>query len=278
MSPRRCWLSKASRSPTSLAASTVRTEAIEQLQIIRQRILSRDRLLDMANRFDLYDADEGEALSPDDIVTDMRSRISIETSGGGGGPRAAPEATLVNVSFHGFRCAAFGAGHQRDRHADPAGQRGHAHHGLRPDPGFLPAGGGPARPGTGGAQRQGVAVPGGEPRRLAREPRVPPQPADLAAGAHDGDRPRARAAAGPQAQSRDALRRDRLDRLAAERGGDEPRGAPAAEPARGICRKRRGHERSEPADADADPADRLAGKGRGGADRGGNRRGGVCRR
>lgn len=85
--------------PDELAASTVRTAAVEQLQIIRQRILSRDRLLDMANRFDLYDADEGEALSPDDIVADMRTRISIETSGGGGGPRAEPEATLVDVSF-----------------------------------------------------------------------------------------------------------------------------------------------------------------------------------
>ena len=85
--------------PDELAASTVRTAAVEQLQIIRQRILSRDRLLDMANRFDLYDADDGEALSPDDIVADMRTRISIETSGGGGGPRAEPEATLVDVSF-----------------------------------------------------------------------------------------------------------------------------------------------------------------------------------
>ncbi|ETX13223.1 lipopolysaccharide biosynthesis protein [Roseivivax halodurans JCM 10272] len=84
--------------PDELASSTVRTEAIEQLQIIRQRILARDRLLDMANRFDLYTAAEDEALSPDDIVTDMRARISIETSGGGG-PRAEPQATLVNVSF-----------------------------------------------------------------------------------------------------------------------------------------------------------------------------------
>jgi len=81
--------------PDELAASTVRTEAVEQLQISRQRSLSRDTLLDMADRFNLYTAEAGEALSPDSIVSDMRSRITINTSGGGRNPQA----TLVNVRF-----------------------------------------------------------------------------------------------------------------------------------------------------------------------------------
>lgn len=80
--------------PDDLAASTVRTEASEQLEIIQQRILTRDTLLDMANRLNIYgDLPAGEGLRPDQIVADLRSRIRIRTTGG----REA--ATLVNVSF-----------------------------------------------------------------------------------------------------------------------------------------------------------------------------------
>ena len=41
------------QTPDDLAASTVRTEASEQLEIIQQRILTRDTLLDMANRLNI---------------------------------------------------------------------------------------------------------------------------------------------------------------------------------------------------------------------------------
>ncbi|MEL7255324.1 MAG: Wzz/FepE/Etk N-terminal domain-containing protein [Pseudomonadota bacterium] len=84
--------------PDELAASTVRTEAREQLQIIEQRILTRDNLLEMANRLNIYAdraARSGERLRPDQIVSDLRSRISIRTTGGGRGGAA----TLVNVRF-----------------------------------------------------------------------------------------------------------------------------------------------------------------------------------
>lgn len=80
--------------PDELAASTVRTEASEQLQIIQQRILTRDTLLDMANRLNIYGTRRaGESLRPDEIVEDLRSRIRIKTTGGRG------SATLVNISF-----------------------------------------------------------------------------------------------------------------------------------------------------------------------------------
>jgi uncharacterized protein involved in exopolysaccharide biosynthesis len=82
--------------PDELAASTVRTEATEQLQIIQQRILTRDRLLEMANRLQIYapvsDGSSGR-LAPDEIVADLRERINIVTTGGGA------QATLVSVSF-----------------------------------------------------------------------------------------------------------------------------------------------------------------------------------
>ena len=42
--------------PANLAQSTVQTEATEQLQIIQQRILTRNTLIDMANRLEIYGA------------------------------------------------------------------------------------------------------------------------------------------------------------------------------------------------------------------------------
>lgn len=86
--------------PDELAASTVRTEATEQLQIIQQRILTRDRLLEMANRLQIYasDAEGSTRLAPDEIVEDLRDRIKIVTTGGAGS-RGQAQATLVSVSF-----------------------------------------------------------------------------------------------------------------------------------------------------------------------------------
>jgi uncharacterized protein involved in exopolysaccharide biosynthesis len=85
--------------PNNLAASTVQTEAVEQLQIIQRRILTRGNLLDMADRFDVYARDPRGRLGPDEIVSDMRGRIRINTDGGGGRRRQGPQATLVSVSF-----------------------------------------------------------------------------------------------------------------------------------------------------------------------------------
>lgn len=77
--------------PGQLAASTVQAPAIELLQIIQQRILTRANLLDMARSFDIYD-DIG-AMNPDQIVDDMRNRIEIRLPG----PRDA--ADFVRISF-----------------------------------------------------------------------------------------------------------------------------------------------------------------------------------
>jgi uncharacterized protein involved in exopolysaccharide biosynthesis len=86
--------------PDELAASTVQVDASEQLEIIRQQILSRDILIEMANRLGIYEAEQSEAarrMTADEIVGDLRERIQIVTVGaaqGGGAP-----ATIVNVSF-----------------------------------------------------------------------------------------------------------------------------------------------------------------------------------
>ena len=82
--------------PSDLAESTVQTNAGEQLQIIQQRILTRARLIDMARDLGVYDA-RGDApaqrLPTDEMVRDMRDRISIDTDGG------RDQATIVRVSF-----------------------------------------------------------------------------------------------------------------------------------------------------------------------------------
>lgn len=85
--------------PGELAASTVRTEATEQLEIIQQRILTRDTLVDMARRLDIYGGTQAETrMSTEDLVGDMRSRIGIVTTGGSV-PRGPVRATVVAVSF-----------------------------------------------------------------------------------------------------------------------------------------------------------------------------------
>ena len=89
--------------PDSLAQSTVQTNADEQLQIIEKRVLSRDTLVNLATRLDLYTAEGREGGAPPsagDIVNDLRGRISVGPStdrARSGG--SATDALLVSVVF-----------------------------------------------------------------------------------------------------------------------------------------------------------------------------------
>jgi len=86
--------------PDELAATTVQTETTEQLQIIQQRILTRDSLLEMANRLSIYAPRPGEVaerMPADEIVEDMRDR-----------PNA-------RVLYRNRRPAGSGTGHTRRR-------------------------------------------------------------------------------------------------------------------------------------------------------------------
>ena len=85
--------------PGELAASTVHVAATEQLEIIQQRILTRDTLLEMANRLQIYAPTPGQPvrrLEPDEIVEDLRKRITIQTTGGTQA-RGPVQATIVRV-------------------------------------------------------------------------------------------------------------------------------------------------------------------------------------
>ena len=88
--------------PESLAASTVRTATAEQLRIIEQRLLSRGRLLEVANQLDLFrDEDTGaRVLSASDLVSTMRqnTQFNLQHAGGrrGGGGTA-----ILRISHSG---------------------------------------------------------------------------------------------------------------------------------------------------------------------------------
>ena len=84
--------------PGDLAATTVAVDPYEQAQIIEQRIMTRDNLLNLADRIGLY-ADQPE-MPATAIVGDMRSRIEFI----GFEPdvtvaRDVPGATIIGVAF-----------------------------------------------------------------------------------------------------------------------------------------------------------------------------------
>jgi len=90
--------------PEGLAQSTVQTNADEQLQIIEKRVLSRDTLVNLASRLNLYQAEGREGGAPTsagDIVEDLRNRITVGPSAdrarNAGGN--ATDALLVSVMF-----------------------------------------------------------------------------------------------------------------------------------------------------------------------------------
>ena len=77
--------------PGNLAASTVQTAASEQLQVIEQRLKTRANLIDLANRFRIF---QGRGrMSPDEIVREMRANVRIWSTGG------ANRATLMTIAF-----------------------------------------------------------------------------------------------------------------------------------------------------------------------------------
>lgn len=63
--------------PSTLARSTVAESAMEQLQIIKEQLTTRENLLALAVRFDIYGPDRA-GLSAAKVVDDLRARIGFE--------------------------------------------------------------------------------------------------------------------------------------------------------------------------------------------------------
>ena len=74
-----------------LAASTVQTDAVEQLDVIEQRLMTRANLVDIANRVGVFE--DIRAMDPDEVVEAMREATRIRRSAG------REQATLMTIGF-----------------------------------------------------------------------------------------------------------------------------------------------------------------------------------
>ena len=85
--------------PTDLARPTVSANAAERIQLIEQRLIARDNLLEVARKYGLYAKD---GLSPSDIVDQIRKSTSINQIDIGNVANRAPANTQAigfTVSF-----------------------------------------------------------------------------------------------------------------------------------------------------------------------------------
>ncbi|MCF2906691.1 chain length-determining protein [Octadecabacter sp. CECT 8868] len=79
--------------PANMVASTVRTDAVEQLDVIQQRLLTRANFIDIANRFNVYE--DLRTAEPDAIVNRMQRDTEIRRT------TARDRATVMTISFTG---------------------------------------------------------------------------------------------------------------------------------------------------------------------------------
>jgi polysaccharide chain length determinant protein (PEP-CTERM system associated) len=84
-------LMESAQIPDALAAPTVDTAALEQLQIIEQRLMTRTNLLEIARKFAVLP--QIDTMAPDDIVTAMREATRISKQAG------REQATLMTITF-----------------------------------------------------------------------------------------------------------------------------------------------------------------------------------
>ena len=83
---------ESSQIPGELALSTVRASAVELLEVITQRLVTRAYLLDTAERYGLYK--DQPALSPDAIAEDMEDRLTLAL------PALLDPAPIATIAFN----------------------------------------------------------------------------------------------------------------------------------------------------------------------------------
>jgi uncharacterized protein involved in exopolysaccharide biosynthesis len=86
-------LVEAPQIPDSMVATTIQTEATEQLDIIEQKLLTRANMIDIAQKFSVYE--NMRTMEPDTVVSNMRANTRIRRSAG------RDRATLMTISFEG---------------------------------------------------------------------------------------------------------------------------------------------------------------------------------
>jgi polysaccharide chain length determinant protein (PEP-CTERM system associated) len=83
--------------PKSLAQSTVSTGALERIKIIERRLMTRETLLETAERFNVFP--DSAAMSPTEIVNAMRENTSFQQVRLGGNRRGGGGALAFTISF-----------------------------------------------------------------------------------------------------------------------------------------------------------------------------------
>jgi len=84
--------------PTDLVRSTINAYAQERIQTIRQRVMTRARLLEVADKYDIFDDDQD--LSDSARVNLMRSRVDVSLITIEGGRRVQQDGTIAfTVSY-----------------------------------------------------------------------------------------------------------------------------------------------------------------------------------
>jgi uncharacterized protein involved in exopolysaccharide biosynthesis len=89
--------------PSDLARSTVTSDAPERIRLIEQRLMTRQNLLDVAERFRIF-ADRPD-MSPTDVVNAMRAAMSIRSEVLATQGRGQVTASAVSVSFSASEAA-----------------------------------------------------------------------------------------------------------------------------------------------------------------------------
>ena len=74
-------------------STTIQTDAVEQLEIIEQKLLTRANLIDIAQEFDVFE--NMDRMEPDTIVEQMRKSVRVQRRAG------RDRATLMTISFEG---------------------------------------------------------------------------------------------------------------------------------------------------------------------------------
>lgn len=81
--------------PDNMASSTVQTDANQEIEILRQQLMTRANLIEIADKLRVFP--NRSQMSPDDIVSQMRKATRISSSGGS--RRGNIQPTLVTISF-----------------------------------------------------------------------------------------------------------------------------------------------------------------------------------
>lgn len=84
-------LMESAKIPDALAAPTVQTAEMEQLQVIEQQLMTRTNLLEIARKFNAVA--RIDAMAPDDIVSAMRQATTIHKQAG------RDQATMLTITF-----------------------------------------------------------------------------------------------------------------------------------------------------------------------------------